>query len=298
MTVKSGVRPERLLSPLIALVRGRYPGRGMILAGLGIIVFFTVMALLAPYIAPYEPTELAVPLEKAAEPQPPSLEHPMGTTNIGYDLFSRILYGSRVVIYVVITASLFSLLLGVPLGLISGYYGGTLDRLLSMVMDSIYSFPGIILAIAIASVLGPSPNNAAIALAVVYVPTYYRMVRGQTLKLRESVFVEALRSLGYPDRIILFKHILPNTAPVILVVFGLGAADAILTEAGLSFLGLTVQAPEPDWGYDLYNGLSDFRSGYWWTVFFPGLMIMLLALGFALLGEGLAEKLAIRVERD
>lgn len=292
------MRPNRILSPIISLIRERYEGKWMLLTGLAIVLFFTVIALLAPYIAPYDPTQLSVPLEQALEPQPPSWEHPMGTNKIGYDMFSRILYGSRVILYVVITASLFSLSIGVPLGLISGYYAGKIDRILSIVMDSIYSFPGIILAIAIASVLGPSPTNAAIALAVVYVPTYYRMVRGQTLKLSQSVFVEALRSLGYPSRTILLRHILPNTAPVILVVFGLGAADAILTEAGLSFFGLTVTAPNPDWGYDLYNGLDDFRNGYWWTIFFPGLAIMLLALGFALIGEGLSERLALRLERD
>jgi len=292
------VRTSRVLDPLIGLLRGRYSGKWMLLTGLGIILLFTVIALLAPYIAPYNPTQLSVELEKASEPQPPSLSHLMGTNKIGYDMFSRIVYGSRVILYVVITSSILSLSIGVPLGLISGYYGGGVDRVLSMIMDSIYSFPGIILAIAIASVLGPSPSNAAIALSVVYVPTYFRMVRGQTLKLSQSVFVEALRSLGYPGRVILLRHILPNTAPVVLVVFGLGAADAILTEAGLSFFGLTVTAPNPDWGYDLYNGLDDFRNGYWWTIFFPGLMIMILALGFALVGEGLSERLALRVERD
>lgn len=292
------MRTSRVLDPLIGLLRGRYSGKWMLLTGLGIILLFTVIALLAPYIAPYNPTQLSVELEKASEPQPPSLSHLMGTNKIGYDMFSRIVYGSRVILYVVITSSILSLSIGVPLGLISGYYGGGVDRVLSMIMDSIYSFPGIILAIAIASVLGPSPSNAAIALSVVYVPTYFRMVRGQTLKLSQSVFVEALRSLGYPGRVILLRHILPNTAPVVLVVFGLGAADAILTEAGLSFFGLTVTAPNPDWGYDLYNGLDDFRNGYWWTIFFPGLMIMILALGFALVGEGLSERLALRVERD
>ncbi|MEB3861250.1 MAG: ABC transporter permease [Desulfurococcales archaeon] len=292
------MRLSRVLDPVVSLFRERYEGKWMLLAGLAIVLFFVAMAMLAPYIAPYDPTQLSVPLEKALEPQPPSWDHPMGTNKIGYDMFSRILYGSRVVLYVVITASLFSLAVGVPLGLVSGYYSGKVDRILSIIMDSIYSFPGIILAIAIASVLGPSPSNAAIALAVVYVPTYYRMVRGQTLKLTQSVFVEALRSLGYPTRVILLRHILPNTAPVILVVFGLGAADAILTEAGLSFFGLTVTAPNPDWGFDLYNGLDDFRNGYWWTIFFPGLAIMLLALGFALIGEGLSERLALRLERE
>jgi len=279
------------------LVRGRYPGKKLILAGLAIILTVVFMAVFAPWIAPYAPDEVSVPPELAGTPQPPSLEHIMGTTHLGYDIFSRIVWGSRVVLYVVVLASLISLSIGVPLGLISGYYGGKLDRALSMVMDSIYAFPGIILAIAVASVLGPSPKNAAISLSVVYVPTYFRMVRGKVLELRESLFVEAARSLGLPDRVILLRHILPNVAPTVLVVFGLGSTDAILTEAGLSFFGLTVSYPQPDWGLDLYMGKAFLLSGYWWMIFFPGAMITILALGFALLGEGLAEKLEIRTER-
>ncbi len=286
-----------VVSRILKAVFGRVPGRGMIVAGLSIILAVALMAILAPYIAPYKPNELSVPVELSGTPQPPSWEHPMGTNQVGYDIFSRILYGARVILYVVIVASLLSMSIGVPLGLLSGYTGGALDRALSIVMDSIYAFPGIILAIAVASVLGPNPTNAAIAIAVVYVPTYYRMVRGQTLEIRESLFVEALRGLGYPGRTILFKHILPNTAPTILVVFGLSAADAILTEAGLSFFGLTVSYPEPDWGYDLYTGKNFLRVGAWWMILFPGLMIMLLALGFALLGEGLSERIALRTER-
>jgi len=280
-----------------SLVRGRYPGKRLILAGLTIILTVVFMAIFAPWIAPYAPDEVSVPPELAGTPQPPSWDHIMGTTHLGYDIFSRIVWGSRVVLYVVVLASLISLTIGVPLGLISGYYGGRLDRVLSMIMDSIYAFPGIILAIAVASVLGPSPKNAAISLSVVYVPTYFRMVRGKVLELRESLFVEAARSLGLPDRIILLRHILPNVAPTVLVVFGLGSTDAILTEAGLSFFGLTVSYPQPDWGLDLYMGKAFLLSGYWWMIFFPGVMITILALGFALLGEGLAEKLEIRTER-
>ncbi len=280
-----------------SVVRERYPGRAMLLAGLAIIIAVALMAVFAPWIAPYEPDEVSVPEELAGTPQPPSWEHPMGTTNLGYDVFSRIVYGARVILYVVILASIISLAVGVPLGLLSGYYGGKMDRALSMIMDSIYAFPGIILAIAVASVLGPSPKNAAISLSVVYVPTYFRMVRGKVLELRETLFVEAAKSLGLPDKVILLRHILPNVAPTILVVFGLGSTDAILTEAGLSFFGLTVSYPQPDWGLDLYIGKGFFLNGYWWMIFFPGLMITLLAMGFALLGEGLAEKLAIRTER-
>ncbi len=277
--------------------RKRYPGKQMILVGLTIIIIVSVLSLLAPVIAPYPPDKPSVPEDVLGQALPPSKEHIMGTTNLGYDVFSRILYGGRVILYVVILAALISMAIGIPLGLISGYYGGVLDRTLSMIMDSIYAFPGIILAIAVASVLGSSPKNAAISLSVVYVPTYFRMVRGSVLKIKQSLFIEAARSLGLPDKVVLLNHILPNVAPTILVVFGLGSTDAILTEAGLSFFGLTVSYPTPDWGLDLYMGKGYFLSGAWWMIFFPGLMITILALGFALLGEGLAEKLEIRTER-
>lgn len=273
------------------------PGRGMLLAGLAIVLFYVFLAIAAPWVAPYGPRERSVPVELAGEPQPPSLEHPMGTVTLGYDVFSRIIWGSRVVLYVVALSALLSMAVGVPLGLVSGYYGGRLDRALSMVMDSMYAFPGIVMAIAVATVLGPSPTNAAIALSVVYVPTFYRMVRGQVLELREELFVEAARALGYPDRVIMVRHILPNVAPTVLAVFGLAATDAILTEAGLAFFGLTVSYPEPDWGLDLRYGLRDLDDGVWWTTLFPGLAITSLALGFALIGEGLGERYAIRRER-
>lgn len=278
-----------------ALARG--PGAGMRLAGLSIIVFFLAMAVAAPWLAPYGPTEMSVPPTLAVEPQPPDRQHIMGTTELGYDVFSRIVWGSRVVLYVVALSALLSMAVGVPLGLVSGYYGGYLDRALSMVMDSIYAFPGIVLAIAVASVLGASPNNAAISLSVVYVPTFYRMVRGQVLEVRESLYIEAARALGYPDRVVLLGHVLPNVAPTVLVVFGLAATDAILTEAGLAFFGLTVSYPQPDWGLDLRVGLRHVLNGVWWTTLFPGLAITLLALGFALLGEGFGERYAIRTER-
>ncbi|MEO2151071.1 MAG: ABC transporter permease, partial [Thermococcus sp.] len=208
--------------------------------------------------------------------QPPSWKHPMGTNNLGQDVFSRIIWGSRVILYVVAVATTLSIVIGVPLGLLSGYRGGKIDRVLSMVMDSIYSFPSLILAIVIAVVLGPSPINTAVAISFVYVPTYFRMVRGQTLSLKGQLFVEAARALGVKDWETMKKYILPNVLPTVLVVFTLSVADAILTEAGLSFLGLSVTPPTPDWGYDLRVGQPFLLDGYWWLAFFPGVMIMLL----------------------
>ncbi|MCE4601296.1 MAG: ABC transporter permease [Desulfurococcales archaeon] len=291
------VKPGSMLSGITGEVFGRKPGRGLLVTGLSLIMVFILLAVFAPWIAPYGPTERSVPGELAGTPQPPDRSHIFGTTELGYDVFSRIVWGSRIVLYVVALSAILSMAMGVPLGLVSGYYGGVLDRALSMVMDSIYAFPGIVLALAVASVLGPSPSNAAISLSVVYVPTFFRMVRGQVLEVRESLYIEAAEALGYPDRHIMLRHVLPNVAPTVLVVFGLAATDAILTEAGLAFFGLTVSYPSPDWGLDLRVGLRYIDQGMWWTTLFPGLAITLLALGFALVGEGLGERYAIRTER-
>jgi len=213
----------------------------------------------------------------------------MGTDNLGRDVFSRIMYGATIVLQVALLSAIFSGLVGVPLGLLSGFIGGQLDKVISLVMDSIYSFPGLILAIAMAAMLGPGVLNMAIAISVVYIPTYFRVVRGQTLSVKEQLYVEAARSLGAKARTILRLYVFPNVIPSIVVIFSMNIADAILTEAGLSFLGLGVDPSKPDWGYDLSKGRAFLPGGYWWIITFPGLMIALVALGFALLGEGLNE---------
>ncbi len=267
-------------------------GRYMVMVGLAIVSVVIVMAIFAPFIAPYDPIK-----SSGNALQPPSLEHIMGTDNLGRDIFSRIVYGSRVVLSVVLSAAFVSMIIGVPLGLVSGYYGGKLDRALSMLMDSMYAFPGLILAIAIAAVLGPSVLNAIVAISVVYIPTYFRMIRGQTLSIKAQLFVEAAKAIGATDSRIMSKYIFPNLIPTLVVVFSLSVADAILTEAGLSFLGFIVSAPTPDWGFELASGRPYLPAGYWWMITFPGLMVMLLSLGFALIGEGLSEIYAPRRER-
>jgi len=213
----------------------------------------------------------------------------MGTDNLGRDVFSRILYGAGMVLKVAFLSAIFSALVGVPLGLFSGFIGGSTDKVISLIMDSIYSFPGLILAIAMAAMLGPGVLNMAVAISVVYVPTYFRVVRGQTLAVKEQLYVEAARSLGARARTILRLYVFPNVIPSIVVIFSMNIADAILTEAGLSFLGLGIDPSKPDWGYDLSKGRAFLPGGYWWIITFPGLMIALVTLGFALLGEGLNE---------
>jgi len=256
------------------------------IAGLAIVLSILFIALLAPYITPYDPY---ISVDEAL--LPPSPKHIMGTDNLGRDVYSRILYGSRTVIIVVLTSTLVSLVVGSTLGLVSGYFGGKVDRALSIVMDSLYSFPGLILAIAVAAMLGPGIVNTIVSISVVYIPTYFRMVRGQTLSVKSSLYVEAAIAMGASHKTILFDYIFPNVSVIIPVVFSMNVADAVLTEAGLSFLGLGVPAPIPDWGFDLKNGQRNLLAGYWWVSTFPGLMIVLLALGFSLLGEGLNELL-------
>ncbi len=275
---------EKIFEPLLQ----RFPGRWMLWLGLSIVLVVTIMAIFAPFISPYDPTQSSEDTF-----QPPSWEHPMGTNRLGQDMFSRIIWGARVVLFVVTVATMFSMLIGIPLGLTSGYFGGKLDRTLSVIMDSIYAFPAIILAIVISVALGPSPMNTAVAISFVYVPTYFRMVRGQTLSLKAQLFVEAARAVGAKHGDIMYRYILPNLVPTILVVFSLSVADAILTEAGLSFLGLSVTPPTPDWGYDLRVGQPFMLDGYWWLVLFPGLMVMLFAMAFALIGEAMSEKTSL-----
>jgi peptide/nickel transport system permease protein len=218
----------------------------------------------------------------------------LGTNQIGQDVLSRIIWGTRIALLVAFSAAVFALLVGVPLGLIAGFWTGRLERMLTLVMDSLYSFPGLILAIAIAAVLGPGILNIIIAIATLYVPTYYRIVRGQTLTIKEALYIEAARSLGAKSISILFRYILPNVIPSLVVIFSVNVADAILTEAGLAFIGLGLPPDTPDWGIDLAAG-QDFLRQAWWMVTFPGIMVTTVTLAFSMLGESLSEILNPRL---
>jgi len=222
----------------------------------------------------------------------------LGTDNYGRDVFSRMIFGARTVIGIAILAAALSAGIGVPLGLLSGLFGGFPDRVLSLVMDSLYSFPGLILAIVVAALLGPGMLNVAIAIAVIYVPVYFRLVRGKVLSVKQELYVEAAQSLGASVPTILGQYIFPNVIPSLVVVFSVNVADSILTEAGLSFLGLGLPPPTPDWGFDLSAGKRFVPSGYWWIITYPGLMIALLTLGFSMLGEGLNEILNPRLTEN
>lgn len=219
----------------------------------------------------------------------------LGTDNLGRDITSRIIWGARTILGVALASALFSSIIGIPMGLISGFAGGKLDRTLSLTMDSIYSFPGLLLAIALAAMLGPGLINVAVAISVIYIPTFYRVVRGQVLSIKESLYVDAARSLGAKGPNILRRYIFPNVIPSVAVVFSLNIADAIITAAGLAFIGLGLPPDIPDWGYDLSKGHSFLVAGRWWMITFPGIMITLVAAGFSLFGEGLSEILNPRL---
>ncbi len=220
----------------------------------------------------------------------------MGTNQLGQDILSRIIWGTRIALIVGLSSAVVALVLGVPLGLLSGFVGGWLDRVLTLLMDSLYSFPGLILAIAIAAVLGAGIGNIIVAIAVLYVPTYFRIVRGQTLTVKEELYVEAARSLGATPFQIMKDYIFPNVIPSVVTIFSVNVADAILTEAGLSFLGLGLPPDTPDWGIDLARG-QDYVRRAWWLITFPGMMVTLVTLSFSMLGESLSEILNPRLAK-
>jgi len=268
----------------------------MVIIGSVIVSSIVIMTLISPWIAPSDPTA-APPVIDNPLRAPPSWEFPMGTNKLGQDMLSRVLCGGAVMLQVAVLSVFFCFLIGVPIGLLASYTGGMLDKVCSLVMDSFYAFPGLVLAIAIAAMMGRGVVNMAISIAVVYVPSYFRVIRSQVLTIKELPYTEAAQATGAKGRTILLRYILPNVVPSIVVVATVNFADAILTAAGLTFVGLGVGIDVPDWGWDLTKGFQLLPSGAWWVITFPGIMIVLLALGFTLIGEGLSELLNPRLEQ-
>jgi peptide/nickel transport system permease protein len=221
--------------------------------------------------------------------QAPSWQHWFGTSREGYDVFSRTLFGTQAALQVVILATLMSLLIGVPLGMVSGYLGGNLDRVLLFLMDTIYTLPGLLLSVTLAFIVGKGVFNAAIALSISYIPQYFRVVRNQTASLKTQMFVEAAQALGASTRHVLTKYLFANVVQSVPVLFTLNAADAILVLGGLGFLGLGLPDEVAEWGHDLKQALPALSTGIWWTTLFPGMALTLMVTGLSLLGEGLSE---------
>lgn len=282
------------LFPRIASLRKRGLAGWTTLVGSVIVVTIIAMTLVAPWISPHDPSAIGV--GKPPYPSPPSADFPLGTNHLGMDMLSRVFWGGSTMLQVAIISVIVCLVVGVPIALLASYAGGMLDKATSLVMDSIYAFPGLVLAIAIAAMLGPGVVNMALSIGVVYIPSYFRVVRSQVLSIKELPYVEAARTIGARSRSILFRYILPNVVPSVVVIATINFADAILTAAGLTFVGLGLSVGIPDWGWDLTWGRQYLTTGSWWIIAFPGLMIVLLALGFTLLGEGLSELLNPRLE--
>lgn len=259
----------------------------MMWIGLGITVGFALIALLSPVAE--QLGWLQSPTEFLDNPihQPPSFSHWFGTTRQGYDVFSRTLFGAQAAWQVLLLATALSLVIGVPLGMISGYLGGTVDRVLLFLMDTIYTLPGLLLSITLAFVVGQGILNAAIALSIAYVPQYYRVVRNQTMSIKAELFVQAAQALGAGTWGILSRYLFLNVVQSVPVLFTLNAADAILTLGSLGFLGLGLPEVTPEWGHDLRLALEALPTGIWWTTLFPGLAITGMVVGLSLLGEGI-----------
>ena len=268
--------------------------RVLIVAGAVVTVGFAVVALLAPLLAPYG---------QAAHDAPqlarPSLDHLFGTTNDRFDVLSRVIFGARLAFQVVLASTAFALIIGVPLGLISGYTGGKLDRVLVLVMDALYAFPSLLLAIVVAFALqrwiGPGVPAAALSISVIYIPQYFRVVRNHTLAVREEPFVDAARAMGAPRSVIIGRYVAANVLQSVPVIFTVNAADAVLTLAGLGFLGQGPGLRTAEWGFDISRAITDVGIGAWWTSLFPGLAIIALVAGMSLLGEGINDILNPRL---
>lgn len=261
------------------------------LIGLFIVVFFILIAILANYIAPYGFNEQ----QFKDKHLPPSAKHWFGTDDFGRDIFSRVIFGARISLSVGFGSVVGSAIIGSFLGIIAGYYGKWLDAIISRIFDILLAFPSILLAIAIVAMLGQSLQNALIAIAIINVPTFGRLLRARVLSVKEEEYITAAKAIGMKDSRILLHHVLPNSLAPIIVQGSLAIATAIIEAAGLGFLGLGAQPPTPEWGKMLSDS-KDFIIQAPWTVFFPGIAIMLTVLGFNLMGDGLRDALDPRMK--
>jgi peptide/nickel transport system permease protein len=275
---RSGEAQSPLRRSLQALIRNRTA-----MVGMAVILFWIVVAVAAPLIAPADP--LAQDVMRRLEP--PSAEHWFGTDELGRDVFSRVVYGTRISLPVGFVVIGFALLAGSLLGAVAGYVGGLPDMLIMRVADITMAFPSIVLALAIAAVLGPSLRNATIAMIAVWWPEYARLMRGQVLAVKNNEYVLAASAVGVPNRLILLRHVIPNTVAPIIVKASLDVGTAILTIAALSFIGLGVVPPTPEWGSMISSGRYKFYN--WWLTAFAGLAMLAVVMGFNFLGDGVRD---------
>lgn len=256
-----------------------------------ILLAFVCMALFAPWLAPYDPYAM----DSAAFMSPPSAAHIMGTDNMGRDIFSRILYGAQISLRVSITSVAIATVAGIILGVIAGYFGKAVDGVISRILEIMFSFPEVLLALLIMAILGPRLDNIILAIGIVYTPIFARITRGAVLSVKDSLYVEASRSIGVSNGKIILRHILPNILSPIIVQVTLSLAFAILSEASLSFLGIGVEPDIPSWGIMLNDGKAWIEIAPWIGIF-PGIFIALAVLGFNILGDGLRDVLDPRLK--
>ncbi len=272
---------------VVDLLVRRFGRNSRSIAGLVIILLWTVVALGAPVLAPHDPVEVDV----GSRMQPASRVHLLGTDFYGRDLFSRILYGARFDLAIALVAVGLAVSVGVLLGVVAGYYGQVVDEVIMRITDVLLAFPSLVLALALASALGPGLWKAILAVSVVGIAGYSRLARGSTLTLREEAYGEAARAEGASDIRIMVRYILPNIVSPIIVRATVGMGFTVLLAAGLSFIGLGAQPPTPEWGAMINEGRNQLVTGVWWVSTFPGLAIMSLVLGFNLLGDGIRDLL-------
>jgi len=290
LTLESATTEKKPLMPKektpLQLAMARFGHNRIAILGLLIVILMILVSIFANYLSSYDPTKRDVKVRLS----PPSAEHWMGTDALGRDIYTRILYGGRVSLWIGIASVLLSLVLGVPLGLISGYSGGVLDTVIMRIMDLILAFPGIIFAIWLVSMLGPGVNQVIIAIAFWSLPTYSRVVRASVLTIKQIDYVQAVRALGGNYFHVIFRHIFPNVIAPVIIISSLSISGAILSGASLSFLGLGAQPPNPEWGLMLADGRMNLRSA-WWMMVFPGSMLTLIVLACNIFGDGLRDAL-------
>jgi peptide/nickel transport system permease protein len=264
---------------------GRLLRRRAAQAGLVIIACFLLATILAPLIAPYDPYEQ----DLSAALSPPSATHLLGADQYGRDVATRVVYGARTALVAIVVANGLALLLGGAIGLIGGFFGGTIDSTLMRLVDVLLAFPYLLLALIIVAALGPSLTNSMVAIGIVYTPQYARLIRGQVLSVRAADYVRAARAVGASPLRIMLRHVLPNSYTPVLVMATVQAGSVVVETAGLSFLGLGAQPPSPDWGALLADGHHYFLTA-WWIATFPGLAIFAVVLGFNLVGDALRDE--------
>ena len=294
--LRPGKRPLVSRLPIVSHLRmSAGLQRGMLVAGLLLSGIFVLVAILAPGLAPFGYAQISDAAGDFPTQAPPGGRFLWGTTVGGYDVLSRTLWGAQTAILVIIIAVVFSLFLGVFLGLLSGYLGGWLDRVLVVLADAIYAFPSLLLAIVMSIVISKGQSSlwggimaAAISITVVFIPQYFRVIRAETVRLKAEPFVESAKVVGASTPRIMFKHVFRNATRTLPLIFTLNASEALLTLAGLGFLGFGIEPTKAaEWGYDLNRAMSDATSGIWWTGVFPGLAIVLTVLGLTLVGESM-----------